>query len=148
MPNKFRNQLESMSIICRGDPKKKVWVKYFFARSFQTSTSYRNQIKTFILRNIQLPGAYKKVRSNSYTYDQYEIYRLETLDFGQWWLVLNPFPNNKYYLISFHILYKQCDLKVRYYNYCLCLYTVCTVLYFTKLWLTDSFNVTVLKSNF
>ena len=50
--------------------------------------------------------------SYSYTCDQ-EIYWLATLDYGQRWLALNPFPNNKHQVINIHMLHKLWDLQFK-----------------------------------
>ena len=61
-----------------------------------------SNIKFFILRNMQLQREHNKMILH--TCDQ-EIYRYATLDYGQWWLVLNPFPDNKHQVIKFHTLH-------------------------------------------
>ena len=73
------------------------------------------KFKTFILRNRQLQKAYtRKYMIAIYV----EMYRFATLDYGQRWLVLNSFPNNKHQVIKFHILHKNVTLysQIKYYN--------------------------------
>ena len=40
--------------------------------------------------------------------------RLATLDYGQWWLVLNPFRNNKHQVLKIHMLHILWDLQFKY----------------------------------
>ena len=41
------------------------------------------------------------------------IRRLEALDYGMPWLLLNGIPNNKHQMIKFHMLRKLCDIKIK-----------------------------------
>ena len=86
----------------------------------------------FILRNIQLQRAYKKEHLTAIHVVYQEIYRLATLDYGQRWLELNPFSNNKHQLIiTCYINYVTLNLnKILQLSFPFSLYTICTVLHY------------------
>ena len=75
------------------------------------------KFKTFILRNIQLQKAYTKKYDRSLTGKKIHVIRdlqtIATLDYGQRWQVLNPFPNNKHQVIKSRNLHKLNDLKFK-----------------------------------
>ena len=75
-----------------------------------------------------------------------ESYRLPTLDYGQRWLVLNPFPNSKHQVIKFHTLQKLCDL-IHITIFFVCIYWL-YLLYYTMRWLAEAFIETVFNLEF
>ena len=62
----------------------------YYEHFYQRAASLIKKVKSIYLRNIQLQRAYKKMICAKHV-----IYTLATLDYGQWWLVSNPIPNNK-----------------------------------------------------